>query len=879
MSAALRPRLIACLIFMAQLAVSASAAPPTVFHTPSFESPVLGGPDDLLFLGGVGFHAEDRVVYQEIRQGMQGRAHPTEIPGISTRQLGTAAVIQVGDPAYSLTIRLPEIVDAQTPYRLWVVNAHSEWSEPFTINDPRPLWIAPAYSYMTADIADVGRRIRVIGRNLHPPGSERAPQLRLQGPQTYILTGLAASQPTPASHEYIVEGVLPTRLLPGDYKVSVGSTQSTWTDVPDQRFVVLSDPPARPRFDLSDARFGSCRPDDGQDDSPCLANAITVTRAAGGGIIHIPAGRWDLYPRATAPEAEFILTPDISLEGAGADKTTLARRIPAGSTQVRAQPLLLLESSNSITRLKFTDERRFTQFNYDRAVIQLGHGWHDTRVAQGILPAVVRDIVISQNVFRSVNIGVADAGLPIEHLWVTHNDFGGYGRGMHLIGSGHSARALFRIDDAVIRWNRFVPGSYTDVAIHQGTIAAEMGASRRVDLSANEVDGTSTEALQDPDDPPGFRAAFFWNMDDSPEMLLVADNRITCPGDKAGDGEAIAFDGNNDTFGYNATGQVIDSGASTVTVKGELQPSPHEWAGGPDSYYIGHWMQVVEGPGLGQTRKIRSYHSDPSTGLTVFQVYPAWDVRPAAGAARVIVTRQFWQTYVVGNEINQAAPPCKKANLNGPRGGEINMWAPSADSLFAGNRQLDTNGLGYQQIFSSHQRSCPTCDSHSAVQTGLEIRGNQVLGEYDWSSSCSLSGIHGLIGASPTPEAPAPILSFGVQIMHNTIEHADGLHGGAIDIVPTWFRGTEPLRPLVANTVLAHNTITDIGGAPPRDACRYGQRPRSGIHIEGAANVRGTVLYKNSCEKVDKPLDDEGAGTLRVCDADERSSCECAPRR
>lgn len=797
-------QLIACLIFMAQVGAPASAAPPIVFHTPNFESPVQGGPDDLLFLGGVGFHADDRVVYQEIRQGTQGDAHPAEIPGRSTPQLGTASVVKVGDPPYSLTIRLPEVVDAQTPYRLWIVNAQSEWGEPFTINDPRPLWIAPAYTYATADIAEVGRRIRIIGRNLHPSGSERALQLRLQGPQTYSFTGVTATQPDPASHAYIVEGALPARMAPGNYKVSVGSSRSGWTDVPDQRFVVSSDPPPRPRFDLTEARFGSCRPNDSQDDSQCLAKAISAARVAGGGTIDIPAGVWDLYPLAAAHEAEFILTPGISLAGADTDQATLARRVAEhpGSDQPDADPLLLLEGGNSITRLKFTDEYRFTQFNYDRAVIQLGHGWHDSRVAQGFVPTAVRDIVISRNLFRRINIGLIDAGLPIEHLWITHNDFGGYARGIQLTGRGHSARALFRIDDAVIRWNRFVPGSYTDVTIRQGAIASEMGAGRRVDLSANEVDGTSAEALQDPADPPGFRAAFFWNMDDSPEMLLVADNRISCSGDKAGDGEAIAFDGNSDTFGYNATGQVTDSGASSITVKGELQAPPNEWAGGPDSYYVGHWMQLVEGQGLGQTRRIRAYRSDPNTRSTVFQIYPPWDVRPAAGTARVIVARQFWQTYVVGNEITQAAPPCKKANLNGPHGGEITMWAPSADSVFEGNRQLDTNGLGFQQIFSAHERSCPTCASHSAVQTALEIRGNRVLGEYDWSSSCSLSGIHGSFGASPTPEAPSPIVSFGVQVTHNIIEHSDGLHGGAIDIMPTWYRGTEPLRPLVVLSLI-----------------------------------------------------------------------------
>jgi hypothetical protein len=205
------------------------------------------------------------------------------------------------------------------------------------------------------------------------------------------------------------------------------------------------------------------------------------------------------------------------------------------------------------------------------------------------------------------------------------------------------------------------------------------------------------------------------------------------------------------------------------------------------------------------------------------------------------------------------------------------MWASSADSVIAANRQLDTSGVGFTQGYSVRTPSCPTCNSHSAVQTALEIRDNLVQGEYDWTSACSLSGIHGTFGASPTPEAPPPIVSFGVQITNNVIERSDGLRGGAIDILPTWHAGPEPLRwPLIDNLILSHNVIRDIDGPSPRDACHYTQRGRTGIHIEGAADVIGTVLYGNSCERVGIALADGGVGTTRLCGAGAvAGSCEC----
>src|SRR5262249_35808736 len=141
----------------------ACGAPPLLFHTPGYESPVRGDPDDLLMIAGTGFHSGDRVVYQA---ASTGESHPADVPSNNTARVGTAPVVQAGEALAGITVRLPAEMLKGDVYRLWVVTAGNEWSDPVTINDPRPMWITPAYVYATAMIPSLGRTLRIVGRNL-----------------------------------------------------------------------------------------------------------------------------------------------------------------------------------------------------------------------------------------------------------------------------------------------------------------------------------------------------------------------------------------------------------------------------------------------------------------------------------------------------------------------------------------------------------------------------------------------------------------------------------------------------------------------------------------------------------------------------------------
>ena len=849
----------------------ALAAPAKLLRTLSYETPVRAGPDELLLLAGDGLDRNDRVVYEAVGPNAGPEDHPALIPARNAARIGTAAVVRSDGP-YSLVVHLPASVQRTESYRLWVVNGRGEWSEPVRINDPRPLWISPAQIFSTVDYAGLHRKLRVVGRNLAPLDSTRL-HLRLRGPETYELTGQAGRSASNVVDDYVTEMDLPSHLPPGLYAVSLSRDGHNWVDVPEQRLQVRSDP-ARPQsFSLDDPVFGNCHPDDGADDSECLDRALSAAGRVGG-VVVVPRGIWDVSSARLPVERTrdgFVLQPGVSLEGAESRGSVIVRHDFLRTAHPGA--LLTVTRDNTINGLVFRDAETVHSPDESRPTVQLGLSYRTPPPAGHPLEAVT-DVTITNNLFLPVARAIWSGGRPIARLVITHNEFGAFDNALLLVGDTRNVTQPFRIDDAVIRWNRFEPGSYVDMHERQGTIAAQFGASARMDFSSNIADGASLAALKAPGDPRGWRAAFFWNLNNNQERLLVSDNRITCPGDKAGDGEALAFDGNADTWAFTEVQRVTAAGPDWVRVTGPVRSQQQGQPVDLTTYYKEHWVQVMEGPGVGQTRKIHGYEVQ-SDGAVTLHVSPAWDVIPVTRSSRIAAGRQFWQTYVIANEIDQRAPLCSKSNVSGPNGGLISLWAQSADVAIEGNHQWDTDGIAFQQLYDAKAASCPTCSGSTAFSTAVEIRGNTIDGEYDWSSDCSHSGILGSFGASPTPKSIPPITGFGPVIADNVITHADALFGGAIDIAPTWHRGPPPQRwPLVQNPLIFHNVIRDIAGPAPRSLCHYGQRQRSGIRL-GTNNVHGAVLGGNVCEHVDNPLDDGGKGTLRLCSMRRANSCEC----
>lgn len=853
------------LLLCAGLAAAAPAAP-RVYGLPAYQSPVRGEPDDLLLLPGYGFAADDTVVYAALADTGAPLTPPAAVPVRSDARAGVAPVVSSADAPHALTVRLPAALRSGQSYALWVRNAQGQWSNGVRINDARPLWLTPAYAYATAAVAGLPRELRVVGRNLQPaPG--HATLLRLSAPGQAVIR-LTAEVRDPAVAAYIAAAPLPASLAPGLYRVSLSRDGVSWTGLPD-RLEVRPDPPAQRVFDV--ASYG-CAADDGRDDTACVLQAIRAAGSAGGGIVRFGAGTWDLAGGdggAVDGNDGMVVPRGVGLAGAGGRASRILRH--ADWNRAPAQPVFTLLGGNSVRDLVFADAWLHQYADALDPTLLLGKAYYR---ADAGAPRQVEDVVISGNVFDKVHTAIEAGGLPIARLLITRNVFGAYANDLLIAGNMFDMDEQFRVDDSVVALNLFEPGSYLDPVRVTGAIASQIGASRHLDFSRNIADGSAADYLNTPDDPRGWRAGFFWHLQGNHELGIVAQNLESCTGDKIGDGEALALDNNANTFGFDGTRAVLRAGPDSVTVEGALRPRQNERDVPLDRYYLGHWIQVGQGRGLGQVRKISAYRSDPAGGEVTFTVAPGWDVPPAPGD-RVAAGREFWQFHLVGNAVDHRQPLCRKSNRSARKGGGIVVWAQTADSAVENNRQYDSDGIVYLQSYSVADPHEPTIGSWTFFQSFLELRGNLVDGEYDWDADCSSSGIQGADSASPTPSSPPPLTGYGVSISHNTIRHADGVHGGAISLARTWYDGPAPHAwQMVSGTLVHHNLIQDIGGPEPARKCAGDAAGRRvGLSLDHPM-VWHSSLYANTCRKVGRPLLDLGSGTNRICPPGARS-CEC----
>jgi hypothetical protein len=679
-------------------------------------------------------------------------------------------------------------------------------------------------------------------------------------------------------NHYVARISLPPQLKPGRYKVALSRDQAGWIELPDQQLEVLPDPMQPLKINVADPRFGGCKPDDGVDDTSCIVKAIAAAAGAGGATVYFPPGSWDLIEPARTGLAEtsgIIVPPNVQLEGAGSERTRLIRHQEWNEGGETAT--FTLTEHTTVSGFTFRDMQTYTADQRAGSFLQLGEDYARVAASQrpGAIAPEVLDVTITHNRFDRVYIAIGAAGLPIRRLFITYNVFGAYYSALELGGNLFNMIYQYRIDDSVVDYNVFRPGSRMDLRNNTGTMASELGAGYRLDFSGNSADGASTEYLNAPGDPRGWRAAYFWNLNGNFEKMLVSQNEATCTGDKIGDGEAIAYDNNGNTFAFQIAPTVSAATPSSVSVSAIVASRQNSRDVPVASYYVGHWVQIVSGPGLGQARRIISYETDPVSHLTNFRVAPEWDVVPAAGSTRISVGREFWQTYTLDNLVDHRRPPCQKSNRTRHNAGVITMYAQSADSVIEGNLQHDTAGILTAESYIVPDHPCRDCTLSSFVQSFLEIRANTIDGEYDWDTDCSDSGIVTAIAISPIGDALPPTVGFGVSVSHNIIRHADATRGGAIAQTDPWFAGPEPHRwPSSDNQLIFHNTIKDI--VAPRAFPLCGSSlPRTGISFPRADVAWRTVLYANSCERVDLPVGPGGQDATRVCPSSVANSCEC----
>ena len=868
----------------------AAASAPTLYSQPANESPVRADHDDLLLLGGDGLSSTDRAVYALIRNTTYHTDHPVlrAVPVKPTASLGFADVVNASDAPHSLAIRLPmEISDGQS-YAVWIVNAQGEWSNGVTINDARPMWISPDFAYTTGSVANLPRALKVIGRNLQPAPNTKT-RVRLAGPRTYTL--IAEDDGTSLSR-YVAQVALPPSMEAGSYSIQVSRDGVSWVDMLGEHgarartLSVVADPPALPVVSVHDY---SC---DRGDDTSCVVNAIAAAgdkkKFPNGATVVFDTrtyrlsepGTWSPATNASSKNVDFqgIWVPKrVNLLGKGIAATIVERgtgwvttkQAPSGGSAPIGS-LFNLQGDNTVQGFTFSDANIYTpSSNTNSAALSLGI---EAQYAKDISLADPRlsHVVISRNEFKVPVKGILGRGLPLDHLFITYNTLGAYENGLYINRWGNSvATSPFDLTDSVIAYNTFHPSSF------QNVVASQLGGGTRLDFSNNTADGTSTLYLYRPDDRKGFRAGFFWNLSYNSELKLISRNRVLCSGDKPGDGEGIVFDGDDETVygGFERTAAVSEASpqgtsGSKVTVAAEPMSGPLG--------FVGQWLQVVQGPGSGQLRKITSYTSDG--GAATFTVSPPFDVLPRAGSA-VTVGLENWQSYVVENLIDHSSPTCVNGYKSPASAGALAFYAQTADSVIEGNQLLATNGISL-----THQYMLfPGKPAFLMLQAANEVRGNLI------DHGPLLGGMKGLSGirinyvatAGPPSLGGPPVLGFGTVIAGNRLIEAEDAYGaiefetaGSVGLLnsrggcaASWRIGAAPL---IFHNELRGSRGIDINGR------LVGPRPRTCASDVRDSIVWHATLYGNSCTGVARSLTDSGTETQAVCRAGAANSCECA---
>jgi len=881
------------------------ATAPMIYSASAYQSPVRGDPDDLLLLPGYGFASGDTVVYSAIADTTKPLIQPGTLPRSSTAALGIADVVSVVDAPYSLTIHLPEAMKTDQSYALWAVNSSGEWSNGIKINDARPLWITPDETYASASLAASPRVMKVVGRNLQP-ASGSTTQVRLVGAQaTYRLPAEIDGGPHSAIDRYVAKVHLPDYMRTGSYAVQVSRDGASWVSLVDenhqtkQTLNVMADPKTPARFPVGRYTFGTCIPSanncpavsenclpdptDQQDQTLCIAAAIAAAHAGGGGVVIFGAGTWSMNSAGSwAPGQSFsskgvsydgLLVPDgVSIQGAGSTATKLLR----GSAWDMHLPSFALLGHNTVSGLTFRDARKYTNRDSGSALLMLGVRWDRASAYYSNAPTNVSHVVITQDVFDQPYDAIANGGLSIDHLWVVNNEFGAFKTALSWEGNPANVAHHYSYSDSVVAYNKFSPGSYLDTSTGQGTIATELSGGYRTDFSNNVADGTSAAYLYDPrTDTKGWRAAYFWSMSDNVEMLLVSQNVATCSGDKNGDGEAIAYDNNHNRPGFVPVAVPVLAAASnatadtsTITVRGSLIEKQLIYGSTINvspvaDYYRGDWLQVIQGPGIGQARKIISIGSDAdSEGRTVaFTVAPAFDVLPQPNSL-ITDGRIFWQAYTIDNLIDHRTPLCLKSNRKRQAGGLITQYAATTDSVVEGNIQYDSSGILATNF----------------VQSFNEIRGNVIDGTYDYNDKTPQAQYGIAVRYAAAPDVPPPTMTYGLAISHNLVSRLGGSKG-AISFDRNWFagpesrifRGVTPWK-IGSSSLIFKNTLTD-----------FDHRSAAGVGIGVSAGSPATpiewrsVLYGNVCSGglAHSGVVDLGTATVRVCPSSRAESCEC----
>jgi hypothetical protein len=531
-------------------------------------------------------------------------------------------------------------------YEVWA-NTTGGWSNSVLLNGPRPLFTSEREAWS-------GQSITLVGRNFLPSeyGATGKLQARLSG-ASGVVAALSVSQLAP----YSVTVTLPSGLAAGGpYQVEVSHGGKAWIAAPDTDLLTVVTAGADPlglgaawagdfawssKFPVS--RYGAV-PNSGVDETANIQAAVNAAKAAGGGVVTLPAGQFQL--------SGILLPADVVVRGAGAGETTLISTAAGGN---------FINSSGDGTTVGHHGVAHLSIQLADDAVrpdtfIWLAEQWgQNNNVADKTVRTASEVFIVGVDINYGLTAPVVTSGqrgigaefIATERVIVANCKMTGY--------FAHPAI-------------NYITNYYTvrDCTFDYSTGDVVANASR-VFYHDNVIIGNRTYSTASGDyDLHGLFAR---------DRCLMANNNVSGTGTlgnynelggNANDGEALCVEGPDAVFSYGA---VVSATPTSLTV------DPVLVAVEPELMYFGFLtLVIVDGTGLGQIRTIDTVDAASST----FTITEPWDIIPDTTSvfAYIIPLEQvtFW---------NNTIQDCTQG---------LWLYGNQYDSVAADNTSIDSRG-------------------------------------------------------------------------------------------------------------------------------------------------------------------------------------------
>jgi hypothetical protein len=478
-------------------------------------------------------------------------------------------------------------------YEVWAQTTGG-WSNSVLLNGPRPLFTSEREAWG-------GQSITLVGRNFLASefGASTTPQVRLNNGTAVWVPSVLDLAP------YSLTLIVPAGLPLGAYTVEISHDGWAWVATPetDQLTVVAdgSDPLQLGVSWAGSFAWGSdfpvtgygAQPNSGTDETANIQAAVNAAKAAGGGIVTLPAGVFQL--------SGIALPADVVICGAGAGQTTLVSTAVGGN--------FINSTGDGTTNGHHGVAHLSIQVQDDTVrpdvFLWLGEQWGTNNNTADLTVRTASEIFIygidisyglPGPVVTSGQRGIGAEYIAKERVFVAGCHWTGYFAhpGINFVTNYYTVKdstfeystgdvvgngsRVFYLNNSIIGHREYSTAS-GDYDLH-GLFARD-----RCLMAGNSVQGTGT---------------------------LGNYNEL---GPTANDGEALCVEGPNAVFTYGA----VASATSTSLAVTPVLPVQQELA-----YFGSPSIMIVDGTGLGQLRVIDSVDAATST----FTITEPWDIVP-----------------------------------------------------------------------------------------------------------------------------------------------------------------------------------------------------------------------------------------------------------